>query len=226
MSVLIAHASRDERGKYSGGIAGDQDGKEVCIRGWYQRPWTHIIRCKNPDMRLKIAEAMKKAAENNFIGYDQNQRNTLLTLARKVGYDPSKVTKPCETDCSALTSLACMYAGVPESVLFVGGNSSTTRNLRSRLLSTGLFVAYNSKEYTAKSDKLLVGDILLAEAHHVAVCVKSDVITKDTKSITEIAREVIDGKWGNGNTRTLRLMAAGYDFKAVQVEVNRLLKEG
>ena len=29
MSVLIANASRDERGKYSGGIAGDQDGKEV-----------------------------------------------------------------------------------------------------------------------------------------------------------------------------------------------------
>ncbi len=44
-----------------------------------------------------------------------------------------------------------------------------------------------------------------------------------TKSITEIAKEVINGKWGNGNDRKLKLYAAGYDPKAVQVEVNRLL---
>lgn len=45
-----------------------------------------------------------------------------------------------------------------------------------------------------------------------------------TKSNTEIAREVIQGKWGNGATRKQRLTAAGYDYAAVQAEVNRLLK--
>lgn len=44
------------------------------------------------------------------------------------------------------------------------------------------------------------------------------------KSNTEIAREVIQGKWGNGATRKQRLTAAGYDYAAVQAEVNRLLK--
>lgn len=44
------------------------------------------------------------------------------------------------------------------------------------------------------------------------------------KSTTEIAKEVIAGKWGNGDTRKKKLKAAGYDYAAVQKEVNRLLK--
>ena len=43
------------------------------------------------------------------------------------------------------------------------------------------------------------------------------------KSITDIAREVIAGKWGNGSERKSRLTAAGYDYTAVQNEVNRIL---
>lgn len=43
------------------------------------------------------------------------------------------------------------------------------------------------------------------------------------KSNTEIAKEVIQGKWGNGAERKKRLEAAGYDYTAVQKEVERLL---
>ena len=32
--IRLAHASIDENGKVSGGAAGDQTGKEVCIRSW------------------------------------------------------------------------------------------------------------------------------------------------------------------------------------------------
>lgn len=45
------------------------------------------------------------------------------------------------------------------------------------------------------------------------------------KSITEIAKEVIEGDWGNGDSRKLKLYAAGYDPKAVQDEVNRILSK-
>lgn len=44
------------------------------------------------------------------------------------------------------------------------------------------------------------------------------------KSVTEIAKEVINGKWGNGNDRKNRLTKAGYDYNAVQKKVNELLK--
>ena len=43
------------------------------------------------------------------------------------------------------------------------------------------------------------------------------------KSVTEIAREVIAGKWGNGSTRRKRLTDAGYDPDVVQAAVNKLL---
>ena len=43
------------------------------------------------------------------------------------------------------------------------------------------------------------------------------------KSIDEIAKEVIDGKWGNGDDRVKRLKAAGYDPEAVQKRVNEIL---
>lgn len=43
------------------------------------------------------------------------------------------------------------------------------------------------------------------------------------KSDDEIASEVIAGKWGNGDDRTNRLRAAGYDPSAIQSIVNRRL---
>lgn len=44
------------------------------------------------------------------------------------------------------------------------------------------------------------------------------------KSISELADEVIDGKWGDGPERVEKLKAAGYDPVAVQHEVNSKLK--
>ena len=44
------------------------------------------------------------------------------------------------------------------------------------------------------------------------------------KRITEIAKEVIDGKWGNGEDRKKKLAAAGYDYESVRKKVNELLK--
>lgn len=44
------------------------------------------------------------------------------------------------------------------------------------------------------------------------------------KSVDEVAREVIQGKWGNGSERKNRLTAAGYNYNEVQKRVNELLK--
>lgn len=46
------------------------------------------------------------------------------------------------------------------------------------------------------------------------------------KSNSEIADEVIAGKWGNGDDRKARLKAAGYDSDAIQALVNSKLKGG
>lgn len=173
MAIKIAHASLSEKGGTKNGNAGDQTGKEVCIRTWYSKPWQYVIRFKDASMREKVATAMEHACNNNNIGYDQNQRNTLLTKARGVGYDPSKVTEKCETDCSALVSLACMYAGISESSLVVSGNSATTSTLRSRLVNTGKVEVFKTSKYTGSDNYLLRGDILLKEGSHVVVAIEN-----------------------------------------------------
>lgn len=45
------------------------------------------------------------------------------------------------------------------------------------------------------------------------------------KSIDELAREVIAGKWGNGQERKDKLTQAGYDYDAVQAKVNEILSQ-
>ena len=44
------------------------------------------------------------------------------------------------------------------------------------------------------------------------------------KSNEEIAREVIAGKWGNGQDRRIRLTQAGFDYNVIQSLVNNILK--
>ena len=48
--------------------------------------------------------------------------------------------------------------------------------------------------------------------------------TPAKKSNEEIAREVIQGKWGNGADRKKRLTDAGYDYDTIQTLVNKLVK--
>lgn len=47
--------------------------------------------------------------------------------------------------------------------------------------------------------------------------------TSVSNDYTTIAQEVIEGKWGNGAYRKDALTHAGYDYKAIQREVNRLM---
>lgn len=51
----------------------------------------------------------------------------------------------------------------------------------------------------------------------------SNKSTATQKPIDQIAKEVIQGRWGNGDDRKQKLKAAGYDYDAVQKKVNELL---
>lgn len=48
-------------------------------------------------------------------------------------------------------------------------------------------------------------------------------VTAPKKTIEAIAKEVIRGDWGNGEARKKKLVAAGYDYNAVQAKVNEIL---
>lgn len=159
MAVMIGHASIDENGKAIGGVAGDQTKKEVCTRAWYSRPWTCIIQPKDSSAAEKIARAMEQACANDNIGYDQGQRTTLFTQAQANGWDLSKISVPCETDCSALVAVCVNAAGIKVSKDIYTGNE------KNALMATGKFEAYTSSAYVGASGKIKRGDILLGKGH-------------------------------------------------------------
>ena len=171
--VKIGQASRDERGKYSGGIAGDQDGKEVAIREWYNRPWNKVLRAKKPAVAEKIAKAMEDACANDRIGYDQGQRTTLYKLCRANGFNVGAINEPCETDCSALVSVCVNAAGVYVSGEIYTGNEAAA------LLATNEFEVLTDKKYLTADEYLKRGDILLYEFHHTAVALENGSSVKE-----------------------------------------------
>lgn len=46
------------------------------------------------------------------------------------------------------------------------------------------------------------------------------------KSNLDIANEVLQGKWGVGETRKQKITKAGYDYNAVQALVNEMVQTG
>lgn len=165
----IANSGSDENKKYHGGKAGDQTGHEWELKGWYSRPWTVVLRWPDPAVGLKIAQLGIAAALNNKIGYDQYQRKTYWTQLEKVGYDPSKITTPCEEDCTAGVTANCKAAGYLLGIQALKDLPIDTYsgNMKSRFVRAG-FVALTEKKYLTSASYLLPGDVLLYESHHGA----------------------------------------------------------
>ena len=168
MAVIIGSARGDERGRLSGGQAGDQTGREVSTQAWYKTSggW-RVLRAKDPDVAEAIAWDMQAACDNNAIGYDQSENQTLFYAARPYDFDCSKVAVPCETDCSQLVRVCCWYAGV-EAPYFYTGNEATI------LLATGAFIELTASDYQNKSDYLRRGDILVTKQKGHTVVVLTD----------------------------------------------------
>lgn len=167
---MISNCGHDERGKYTGGRAGDQTGQEWAVIPWYNRPWNVVLRHNDWEVREKIAELAKKAAENNHIGYDQGDRYTFWEDLKAVGYDPSKITRYCETDCSAGVAAIVKAVGYLLNVENLKNVSiyCYTGNLKAALKKAG-FEVLNDQKYLTSDKYLLPGDVLLYEGHHTAI---------------------------------------------------------
>lgn len=173
--VRISNSGSDEHGNYKGGSAGDQTGREWQVRDWYNRPWNCVLRHPDPEVRACLADLATKAANNNRIGYDQYQRQTYWNELQKVNYDPSKITVPCEADCSAgviaNVKAAGYLLGRPE---LQQVSCTYTGNMRAGMTAAG-FDCLTDPKYLTGSSYLVAGDILLNDKHHTATAVTNGV---------------------------------------------------
>lgn len=226
----ISNSGKDEKGKYTGGKAGDQTHEEWNIRDWYDRPWTAVLRYPDPEVRNLIAELAEKAANNDHIGYDQWERTTFWKQLEASGYDPANITVDCESDCSAGVAAIVKAVGFLKGIDKLKNVPETmyTGNERKNLKNAG-FEAITDPNYLKSDANLVRGDILLyhnskSGSGHTAIYLSNPVeIQNGGKSIDELAQEVIAGKWGNGDDRKNKLTAAGYSYDEVQKKVNEIL---
>lgn len=180
MAIKIGHASIDERGRASGGSAGDQTGKEVFIRSWYKGNWNVVLRPKKSSLAEKSAKFVEDVCKNSAIGYDQGGRNSLYTQAKKVGFDGTKVTTKCECDCSSFMHVAAIAGGA--NILY-GTNGATTRTMKSKFAANGDYQVLTDSKYLTSDKYLKRGDILIREgAHTVMVLENGSVISKQEKN--------------------------------------------
>lgn len=181
MAIKIGHASIDENRKIKGGSAGDQTGKEVCTRSWYTTGWEYVLRPKTKELAEKSARACEKGCANSNIGYDQNQRNTLNTQAKKVGYDLSKITTKCETDCSAFMTVCALAGGAD---INYGNNAPTTSTMKTRFLLSGDYELITLSKYLTSDKYLKRGDILVKAGSHTVMALEDGAGLQSTTVYT------------------------------------------
>lgn len=166
---MISNCGHDERGKYSGGKAGDQTGTEWQVINWYNRPWKCVLRHPDVATRKLIAQMAKAAAVNNMVGYCQSHRGTFWTNLADSNFDPAQITVPCEADCSSGVAAIVKGAGyrLKNKKLKNVSTACYTGNLRAALKAAG-FEVLTDKKYLTSDAYLLEGDILLNDGAHVA----------------------------------------------------------
>nr|DAF82184.1 MAG TPA: putative peptidoglycan binding domain protein [Caudoviricetes sp.]DAG43223.1 MAG TPA: putative peptidoglycan binding domain protein [Bacteriophage sp.] len=210
MSIMVSSARSDERGKYSGGKAGDQKQKsktndtrgEVSMQAMYtHRKGWYILRPKKVSHADAIAELGIKAANNPNIGYSQSDRLGVV----KHGINTKVKTN---ADCSSLVRQAVREATGKDT-----GNFTTANEARV-LAATGLFtkIAYVNQSKTPVYN----GDILVTKTKGHTVIVVSG---------NPRPRVATAGNTYPVPTRTIKLtdpMMKGDDVKWIQYHLIRL----
>lgn len=77
--------------------------------------------------------------------------------------------------------------------------------------------------YSKKENAVAMAAKLKAAGFDTFITTEQGTAVTAQKSVQEIAREVVAGKWGNGEERKKKLIAAGFDYSAVQAAVNALM---
>ena len=167
---MISNCGKDERGKYSGGAAGDQTGREYEIRSWYNRPWDCVLRYPTLKVGEMIGSIATRAANNSFIGYDQGERLSMYNALATVGWNVDRIRKPVEADCSSSTMAVIIAAGYQLGIqpLQRLQPSLVTWNMEQPLMAAG-FIRLSDRKFLDSDRYLLPGDILLNRKSHVAV---------------------------------------------------------
>ena len=217
--MKIIQASISENGTTKGD-AGNQNGKELNIKNWYNRPWDAMLRYKEKNIADEVVKIAKLLVDSYLVGYSQTERNTLYQTLKKYNFDVNKYISSGEkTNCDCSSFVYTCYACVLPK-LRTDNNAPTTNTFIDFFNNKGFNISKN-EIHTKTSKNIVNGDILLSIGKHVVLAYDDSVNSVYSISVENalsvLASEVLKGTFGNGVDRKENI------YKAVQQKVNKLL---
>lgn len=157
-----------------------------------------------------------------------NKLDTLASaVTSKLG---GSTTSNSSTSAGSTSTSSSSFPAVPFTVKVLISDLNIRKGAGTNYATTGKYTGKGVFTITEVKDgwgklKSGAGWIYLGNSSYCTIQgTTSTTTTAAKKSVTEVAKEVIQGKWGNGDARKKALTAAGYDYNTVQKKVNELLK--
>lgn len=168
MKVLIGHAVMDEDGGIDGAIVGDQTGKEIATRDWYNRSggWGVYLEPLDSAMASRAAKFMLDICGSSAFGYSQRNRWGGYQSIKANGNVVAGAATG-DFDCSSLCISCYIFAGLNHKA------SGYTGSMEKTLLATGKFKAYRDSEHLESADYAKQGGLYIMAGKHVAMCITS-----------------------------------------------------
>jgi hypothetical protein len=206
---MLSNCGHGESG-YTNQNAGDQDGTEYRLCGWFSYPWSCVLRYTDDKVADVIADLAEKAAKNDHVGYDQTDRLTFWKQLEANGYRPDLISEDCEADCSSSTSAIVKAAGILTDNAKLANVETwlTTYIMRDKLHAAG-FEVLTAAKYLTSADYLRRGDILLNDDNHVCINVTDGELAEKEYDEFAISPNIslqleADGYWGTLTTTRLQ----------------------
>ena len=215
-NLYKVEAKNDENGDIKGGKSGDQTKQEVRITPFPGGKKVYsVFRHPDPKVARTIAYYLGDASSNEYIGYNQNDRDSFGIEVAKVNYEPMNLTTPCNTDCSAFVSagikFAFMKAGIDKKV-----ETMDTPGLRRDLPGLGFTevtdIGRGTATQLASTQKMQIGDIAVTISKgHTFVCMGDYYIASETPPLSP-------GVYGSGGSN-------GYTAEGEEVDDRQNIDE-
>lgn len=219
-------ASINERGTATGGVPGDQTGREFLIRSYRNYPWTNVLRYVGGNAGTVAAHdsVLRKGSKGAAV-------KSMQTMLTACGFNCGSAGADGDFGPNTFNALIAFQRANGLIVDGEYGSQSSTKLTAVYKAKTAPKVTVDQVAKDVLDGKYGNGDARKSAIQNLGldyntVQAKVNELLKKTaapkKSATEIAKEILAGKWGNGGDRKNRITAAGYNYAEVQGKVNEL----